>query len=157
MTHHTEKHPNEILGLDVDATRPSLSAQNAPRANANYRRMKCFDRMTKEFQGWLGSYGNNLDLVHSTDDAAYVAWSDQGSDKFLRKDAVPGDRYLGLGWNSYACWGLTGGWNDAVIYNDDKSVSLKIDPKRKLCKYGNDWIRWSEDNNNANILTLELE
>jgi hypothetical protein len=156
-TRHTEKHPNELLGIDVDSARPGLRSNDVVTGETVYRRMKCYNLMTGDFVGYLGTYNNNVDLVGKPEEAAKLAWSSYGSDMYLRKDTSPNDRYLGLGWNSYACWGLTGGWNDAVIFNKDKTISLKSDPKRKLYKYGNNWVCWSADEDNQNILRFEFE
>jgi len=158
MTKHTEKHPNELLGINVDAAKPGLLKGDAPAGETAYRKMKCFNLMTGDFVGYLGTYNNNVDLVHVANDAAMLAWSSSGSDMYLRKETTPNDRFLGLGWNSYACWGLTGGWNDAVVYNkEDHTISLKSDPKRRLYRYGNDWVCWSTGENNQNILRFEFE
>jgi hypothetical protein len=138
--------------------KPGLHAGAELIKEVTYRKMKCTNKMTDEEIGWLGSYGNNLDIVHSVEQGANLVWSSHGKDVYLRKETSPADRYLGLGWNSYACWGLTGGWNDAVIYDiDNHTIALKSDPKRKLCLYGNDWVCWSDDDNNQNILTFVFE
>lgn len=155
---HTEKHPNELLGVDLDAPRPVLQTDAAATSQGTYGKMRCYNLTTGEFVGWLGTYGNNVDLVHDAESAAAVAWSPHGSDMYLRKETSPNDRFLGLGWNGYATWGLTGGWNDPIIYNSDHTISLKTDPKRKLYgPYGNDWVCWSGGEDNQNLLRCELE
>lgn len=157
MGTHTEKHPNEELGLDVDSPRPFLSSDALGASETNFRPMRCYNLITGQAEGWLGTYGNNVDLVHDIKDAAMVDWYSYQSDLYLRKDTNPAYRYLGVGYNSYATWGVTGGWNDAVVYNSDHTISLKSDPKRKLYKYGNDWVCWSKGEDNQNILRFEFE
>lgn len=156
-TQQTEiKHPNVLLGLEVDS--PMQRAAGA--ATSPYHKMKCYNLMTKEFNGWLG-VGNNqyVDLVHDAKDAANLAWYSHNSDSYLKKDTTPSDRYLGVGANDYACYGLwiPTGWVNAVIYNGDHTISLKEDPKRKLYKYGNDWVCWSKGEDNQNILRFEFD
>jgi hypothetical protein len=161
-TNHTEQHPNEALGIDVDAPKPGLAEGAVATAEAGsddgYVPMKCYNLSTGDFVGWLGTYGNNVDLVHSVEEAARLKFSSYGSDLYLRKETDPADRYLGLGWNGYATWGVTGGWNDPIVYNGDHSISLKTDSKRKLYgPYGNDWVCWSGGEDNQNILRIEKD
>jgi hypothetical protein len=77
--------------------------------------MKCTNLATGEFIGWLGTYNNSVDLVHDSASAASLAWLSYGSDLYLAKETSPADRFLGLGANSSACWGLTGGWNNPIV------------------------------------------
>jgi len=98
-THHTEKHPNELLGADVDSPRPVLHSGSSVTSESTYRKMKCYNLATGAVVGWLGTYGNNVDLVHDAAAAVGVAWSPYGSDMYLRKATSPNDRFLGLGWN----------------------------------------------------------
>ncbi len=155
--HPTEKHPNEVLGIDVDAPRPILQS-DAPVARGNYGKMKCYNLSTGDFVGWLASYNNNVYLTQDESAAASVKWLSYKEHTYLEKETSPNDRYLGLGWNGYATWGLTGGWNDPIVYNADHTISLKTDPKRKLYgPYGNQWVAWSGGEDNQNILRCELE
>ena len=150
-TLHAEKHPTELLGLSIDTPKPGLPREAAAVVEGTYQKMKCYNQVTGQLVGFLGSSGNNADIVQDEKEAASLAWSSYNSDLYLRKDTSPNDRFLGLGWHGYACWGLAGGWNDAVIYNSDQTISLKSDPKRKLYIYGA-WVCWSEGESNQNIL-----
>ncbi|HUY99088.1 MAG TPA: hypothetical protein VMU89_01965 [Thermomicrobiaceae bacterium] len=157
-TRHTEDHPAEGLGVDVDAPRNVAQSSATVASGTSFGRMKCYNRSTGAFVGWLGTYNYSVDLVHDADSGAGVAWTPWGSDMYLTMDWSPGYRYLGLGANSYACWGIAGGWTDAIVYNPDHTLSLKSDPKRKLYgPYGNDWVCWSNGEDNQNILRCELE
>jgi hypothetical protein len=156
---HTEQHPNEQMGIDADSPKPDLQSAPDPTSAATWKKMACYNLVTGDFVGYLGTYNNNLDLLQDADDAANLVWYSSGSDLYLRKATTPNDRYLGLGWNGYACWGLwtPTGWVNPVVYNSDHTISLKEDPKRKLYgPYGNDWVCWTGGEDNQNILRCEM-
>lgn len=125
-----------------------------------YQHVKVYDLATKTFLGWLGcSSGNYVQVVSDEKDAHGVTWAFSGDDLYLRKDTTPTDRFLGLADYSYAGWGLIGGWRDPVVYNEDTSISLKSDPKRRLYVYekgGTNWLCWSDDATNKAIVGVEL-
>jgi hypothetical protein len=77
----------------------------------------------------------------------------------LQKQTEPNDRSLEVGAQQYACYGfwIPSGWVDSVLYNSDKSISLKMDPKRKLYKYGDNYFCWTNGESNQNIVAFELD
>jgi hypothetical protein len=157
-TQHTEQTANELAGVDVDAPQNSLQTGAPDITNVTFGRMKCFNLSTGQFVGWLGTYNYSVDLVHDVDSGAGLAWNSWGSDMYLMMNWSPGYRYLGLGTSSSACWAIAGGWTKPVIYNPDHTISLKEDPSRKLYgPYGNDWVYWTNGEDNQNILRCELE
>lgn len=127
-----------------------------------YKKMKCFNLMTGDFKGYLGTHDNYL-TVTNAEGAAPLVWASEGEDLYLEKETTPDDRYLGLGDNSYANWGLKGGWRNPVKLNPDGTISLKDKPGRKLygpyAKITADYVVWTEDGdeNNQNILRFEFE
>lgn len=135
-------------------------------AEPGYHRVQCYNRDTKEFLGWLGTYDANVWIISKDN---YEKWKDyiayckfsyaSGDDTYLEKSTVPYDRWLGLGDSSYAVWGLTGGRNNPIIYNADHTISLKEKPERKLYgPYGHgSYVCWSDNDNNQNIITLVME
>ena len=170
VTQQSNQHPNETQGLDVDAPNPNPNPAlqgEAPEPGATSfggaasGKMKCTNRSTGAFVGYLASSGNNVCLSQDAAGGETLSWCPYGSDLYLRRSASPSDRYLGLGWNGYACWGLwtPTGWVNAIVYNKaDGTISLKGDEKRKLYgPYGNGWVCWSDGEDNQNILTCELE
>jgi hypothetical protein len=164
-TPNTEQLPSELVGFDADAPnpnpRPELqgAAPDQVVADTGWRKMACYNLSTGELAGYLASSGNNAYLTQDVNGAENLQWYSNGADLYLRKDTDPNDRYLGVGWNSYACWGLwtPTGWVNPVIYNTDHTISLKGDPNRKLYgPEGNGWVRWSAGNDqNQNILRCE--
>jgi hypothetical protein len=128
---------------------------------ANYKKMKCFNLMTGEFQGYVGTHDNYLTVTDAAG-AANIQWDTEGEDLYLDKDTTPTDRYLGLADQRYAGWGLKGGQRNPVILNRDGSISLKEKPGMKLYgpyeKLTANYICWTEENeNNQNILRFEFE
>lgn len=152
----TEEAPNAHVDLDAPRPQPACVAPES-----GYQPMKAYDLATGQFVGWLGTHDNSVSLVDSVDEAAYLHWEPSGSDKFLGKETTPNDRYLGLGSSGWACWGLSGGWVDAVVYGADKTIALKSAPERKLYgpnRYlGRDYLKWSDGEDNQNILRFELD
>lgn len=126
----------------------------------NYRTVPCYNRKTNKFVGYLGTNSADLSLVQNTGDTstAWCKWVYQDGNLYLAKETTPQDRWLGLGSNSYAGWGLT--WYDPIVVNADKTISLKSAPERRLYgpfnKGGVDYLRWSEDDTNDDILRIEL-
>jgi hypothetical protein len=155
-TSHPEQHQNELPGRGTDTSKPGVPSDAPTPEQSRYRKMKCYYAVNGRLLGWLGTYNDNVDVVTNEKLAAEVAWSWYESDMYLRKTTSPNDRFLGLGWHGYACWSLAGGWNDAIIYNADHTISLKSDPSRKLSLCGNNWICWSEGESNQNILRFEF-
>ncbi len=122
----------------------------------NYRTVKCFNRQSGDFAGYLGTHDNCLTLVQSTAEAAWCKWTYKNGDLHLAKDTAPGDRWLGRATGGYAGWGLD--WYAPVTYNGDKTVSLKGEPAHMLYGPTGDetYISWSDTANNAGALTLQL-
>jgi hypothetical protein len=112
---------------------PVAKASNQLRRNTmtNYKKMKCFNLMTGDFKGYLGTHDNYLTVTDAAG-AALLVWASEGEDLYLEKETTPDDRYLGLSERDYAGWGLKGGWRNPVLRNSDGSISLKENPGRKL-------------------------
>lgn len=132
--------------------------------DSSYRKMKAYNLMTGEAQGWVGTGGDQYVELVAEDSAAGVKWENKGEDLYLAKDTNPQDRWMGEGggaWKGYADWGIGGGYYCAVLWNADHTVSMKSDPGRKLYKYhsfSKDWLCWSENgDNNQAIVRLEWE
>ena len=112
----------------------------------------------------MGCTGNdNLYLYEDKDDrhVAEVKFVDYKDQKWLAKDTSPNDQFAGVATQSYATWGLSGGWNNPVLWNADHTISL--DPKykpeyknRSLYLYSG-YCCWSDDATNSNILRFEFE
>ncbi len=154
----TKIHPNDTLGIDLNGSRSENPSFQAP-ALDQYGVMKCSNLMTGQFLGYLGTaYNQYVDIVADKSQAAQLKWRYSGAELYLEKATEPNDRYLGVGANSYACYGLwtPTGWVDAVLYNNDKTISLKSDPKRKLYIYGDNYVCWSDGESNQSILVFEM-
>ncbi|HLL41989.1 MAG TPA: hypothetical protein VK369_02570 [Segetibacter sp.] len=130
----------------------------------DYGVMKCTNIVTNEFLGYLGTATNEYaDIVSDISAASKFKWRSDGSDLYLQKQTAPTyDRYLGIGvtlsgitYADYGLWTITG-WTKAVLYNSDKSISLKEDPRRKLYEY-NGYVCWTNGESNQNILAFELD
>jgi hypothetical protein len=154
-TRHPDRHRNEVPGRGTDTPKPGVATDAPTNEQSRFRKLKCYYAGNGQLVGWLGDYNANVDVVTKEKSAAEVAWSWYASDMYLRKSTSPNDRFLGLGWHGYACWVLAG-WNDAVIYNADHTISLKSEPSRKLCLYGNNWVCWSEGESSRHILRFEF-
>lgn len=161
------QHPNDLHGVVVD-TPPRESSAHTLKSGAQltsssgYHRMRCTNLSTGEFLGWLATSGNNvyLETDPKSSNLAACQWRSWGADLYLAKDTSPSDRLLGLGWNSYACWGAqeSGGWHNPIIYNADHTISLKEAPNRKLYgPYGNQWVCWTGEESNQNIIKCDME
>jgi hypothetical protein len=86
--------------------------------------LACYNLRTSELVGYLGAGGSlnaSTSIVANKADGANVKWAYVGSDTYLAKDTTPNNRYLGLGSQSYACWGLwtPTGWVNPIVYNLD--------------------------------------
>ncbi|MBU2359324.1 MAG: hypothetical protein KKB02_10395 [Alphaproteobacteria bacterium] len=145
-------------------------AKAAARDTSTYFHLRAYDLMTNEPKGWLGctqgAAANYLRLYDDKDAASFVKYVNDGDLKYLARDTTPNDRYLGLATNSYAGWGLKGGWRNPIKLHANGSISL--DPyedasfkDRYLYLYGasvySDYLCWSEDANNSNILSFRQE
>ena len=145
------------------ALHPGALRSELPQIVAGYRKMKAFDKMTGDFKGWLGSTGNMNLYLYDLEDDSHVAWvrfADFKDQKWLARDTTPNDRFLGLATQGYATWGLTGGWNNPIIWHPDHTISL--DPKhdaslrnRFLYLYKG-YCCFSDDGSNSNILRFEF-
>jgi hypothetical protein len=163
MTTQQEQLPTELQGIDVDAPNPNPNPDlqgEAPKVtDTGWKKMKCFNLSTGDFVGYLANSNSWAFLTQDEGSAANLAWSPNGADMYLQNEASPSNRYLGLGTNSYACWGLwtPTGWVNAVLYNQDHTISLKAFPSNKLYgPYGNGWVCFSGGEDNQNILRFEL-
>ncbi len=116
--------------------------------------------------GYLGvGTSQNVSIVADKSQAARVEWRRdvEPGQLYLGKDTTPDDRFLGLGNNGYADWGLWqagGGSQKRYIdyLNYDKGtgiIALGDNPSRKLYAYG-DWACWSEGDNDQ-ILSCRME
>jgi hypothetical protein len=129
----------------------------------DYGVMKCTNIVTNEFRGYLGTATNQYaDIVSDISAAAKFKWYSYYSELYLERQTEPNDRYLGVGvtlsgitYADYGLWTPTG-WVNAVLYNSDKSISLKADPRRKLYEY-DDYVCWTNGESNQNILAFELD
>jgi hypothetical protein len=141
--------PNE--GLDLDAQAPNFKA-----AAGAYQKVQCFNRMTKNSIGYLGSWANSVYVAPSESDGSNCEWRYSGNDVYLSKQNSPNDRFLGVGLSSSAGWGLQGtNWVCAVILNPDGTISQKADPKLKLSGTNNSYVYWVEDDGaHQNIFTI---
>jgi hypothetical protein len=128
----------------------------------NYRTVRCFNRASGAFVGYLGTDSATVSIVANASDAAaaWCKWTYLDGDLYMAKNTSPGDRWLGEGNSNYADWGLGSGWYAPVVHNADKTVSLKASSGRRLYgpyKDGSvDYVRWSVDDANADILRVEL-
>ncbi len=124
----------------------------------DYVHVPCYRLSDGTFVGWLGVGSNNYTvLVTDEKDAHGCVWYADGQDLYLRKDTSGGDRYLGVGYDSYADWGLWGGnFKSPVLYNTDQTISLKDAPTRKLYLYEDNQLRWSNGEDNLDLLRVDL-
>lgn len=122
-----------------------------------YTKVKCFDPVTKKSLGWLTKGGNNyLQLTDNVEGVHPCSWyvTSDGS-LYLRKETsgTINGRFLGRE-RSNADWELQG---SPVIYNPDGTISLKDDPKRRLCVGDDSWIYWTDDDApNPHLLGIDL-
>lgn len=127
-------------------------------ATHDYQHVRVYDLASSKPIGWLGSASNYTAIVTDEKDAHGCYWSFEGEDLYLRKQTAGtagNDRYLGVSDYGKAGWGLWGGWRDPVVYNQDLSISLKNDAKRKLCADG-DRAHWSDGSSNSTIVRIDL-
>jgi hypothetical protein len=172
------QHPNELSGIVVDTPprqTPALERLESPgllKTASAHRLVRCTNLRTGAFLGWLATYANNVYLETDPNSSSrarcefasysyHIGRAVEGPHPYLCIETSPGssDRMLGLGSNSYACWGIisAGGWKDPIIYNDDHTISIQAAPNRKLYgPYGNQWVRWSEGNH-EDIMKCDLE
>jgi hypothetical protein len=144
----TNVHPNDAAGLSVDPPQPR---------GAGPFRLKMSVKSTGQDKGWLGVSQNNwVDLVADKPQAAVCQWfTGNDGQNYLQINNATVYRYIGIGANDYACWGLntpTGQWHavvarDGVIYLANDGTS-----PRALYPYGNDWVCWG---NTDTILKYE--
>ncbi|PXA96038.1 hypothetical protein DMC18_02640 [Caulobacter sp. D5] len=122
-----------------------------------YRIVKCYDRLSGAFAGYLSTHGNNVTVVSDEKDATPFNWYHYGSDLYLTKNSSPA-RYLGEAGGKRADWGLwAGDYCAPVIYNADSSVSLASAPGRRLrLPSGDDRVFWSDDDTATDILQIDL-
>jgi hypothetical protein len=129
---------------------------------SDYNHLKAFDKMTKEFVGYVGVGGfEYAALVDSSSKAARVKFENRDGSRALAKETEPSDRWLGEDYQQYADWGLGNNyiW---IVYEDDHTISMKDNRSRKLYWYEKNkkkWLCWtkSEEKDNQAILTFELE
>jgi hypothetical protein len=148
-------HPNDTAGLSVDMPRTGLAGGAAQGAGAF--RLSMSVKSTGQNKGWLGVSTNNwVDLVGDKSKAAVCEWYTGNDGKnYLQINNATVYRYIGIGANDYASWGLntpSGQWHaisarDNVIYLADDGPT-----PRALYPYGNDWVCWG---NTDTILKYE--
>lgn len=132
-------------------------------SNSGYFKMMCYNKMTKQFVGYMGTYGNDVSLVADEAEAVDVKWEPVDSDTYLAKETSPNDRYLGLAANDYAAWDLWGNKSSRqpVVLNADGTISLKNKPNIKLYgpyRYnGVDYACWTDQADNSNILVCKSD
>jgi hypothetical protein len=130
----------------------------------DYGVMKCTNIYTNEFLGYLGTASDQYaTIVSDISSATQFKWYSYESDLYLARQTTPQDRYLavypfaGVDYATYGLWiGRNKYYVHAILYNSDKSISLKEDPRRKLYKYDDYYLAWSNGESNQNILAFEL-
>jgi hypothetical protein len=143
---------------------PDLGSQDvAPRGVTppGYQIAKCtFKNGT--FAGYLASSTNAyVWLTNDPSKAANVKWKiDSSGQWWLEKDTQPNDRFLGVGDNGYADWGLwqarPNGYIEPVIYNPDRTIALAKDASQVLYgPYGDRWVCFGSTPG-GNELVVEL-
>jgi len=143
---HTEKHPNELLGITVDEPRaePRALLANAPRY-----RVACYIAATGTFVGWLNSYENWCDLTGSENqpEGVIVSWLADGA---LYLAWVNGtNRYMACSNNGWAGWYL---WNGAQGLQFNKTGenplqgTICLGTTGCLHPAGNDYIAFGNTN-----------
>jgi hypothetical protein len=129
--------------------------------SAGYQLAKCTFLKNGVLAGYLASSKNAY--VYLTSDpkqAAGVKWMHDKSGRWwLEKDTKPDDRFLGVGANSYADWGLwqaePNGWIEPVIYNANHTIALAKDPSQLLYgPYGDDWVCWGSNSDNVLVVNF---
>ena len=127
---------------------------------SEYKKMSCKNRMTGDFVGYLGTHNNSVAIGPKTEDASLIKWVPDDDDQYLAKQTTPNDRYLGGASDGYAGWGLWIGDCAPVVRNSDGTISLKSNLSSKLYGpirvMGIDYVKWSKDEDNQNILVCEL-
>ena len=153
--------PTELVGITVDAPNAALAAARAeqlaaaPPATAAATgpfRVKCYVKSTKADLGYLGvSAANGVDLV-GHDEAAICQWYMKDTHNYLQVNNATVFRYLGVGYHSYACWGLMTptGWVNAVTPRND-SIYLSGDDNT-LYAYGNGWVCWGNADTDIGVV-----
>jgi hypothetical protein len=126
-----------------------------------YTKLACFNRKTGQLLGYLGTLRNYLTLVEDKENGAWVQWRPEDKLMYLAKSTTPADRFLGVAERGYAGWSLQGtSWVNAVDYQTDHSIAIKGDTKRRLYgpyeTLGSQYVCWSEDDTNDNILRCEM-
>src|SRR5262249_31935954 len=99
----------------------------------NYRRVKCFNRKTGAFVGYLGWNSEAYVTVTSTDtdgDTSSCKWEHRGGDLYLARATRPNDRWIAESTYEYAEWNLTN--YKPVVVNSDGTLSLERDLNRRL-------------------------
>lgn len=150
---------NEELLQQLDGPRTEDMTFMAPNIDG-YRKMKCTIIGTNDNVGYLGTETNQyMCIVKNIEDASNFKWLYSGQETYLQKETTPNDRYLGVGYQNQACYGLwtPTGWVNAISYNPiDHTICLKSDAKRKLYM-DNNKVCWSNGEDNQNILAFEME
>lgn len=129
-----------------------------------YTNVACYDVLTSKFLGWLSiapaSVGWNVGIVQDKATSHGMKWCLNGGEFFLQKDTTGGDLYMGLGTDNVACWSTWVGWRRAVRVNDDCTVSLAADPKRKLYLSGGSGdtftVSWSDGKPNSWLIRIDF-
>jgi hypothetical protein len=130
---------------------------------SGYTKMLCFNRMTREKVGYMGTHDNYVSLVEDESDAVDVKWeSDGDKGQYLAKATSPNNRYLAVSNRDYAGWDLWANENlKPVRLNEDGTISLKEDKDIKLygpcSSLGTNYICWTKpgDNDNSNVLVFK--
>jgi FAD/FMN-containing dehydrogenase len=134
---------------------------------SSYRRMKCFNKATGAFVGYLSNRNSQSTALGIGDDypPSECCWVEQNGWQYLAQSTSPNDRYLGVSDSWYACWSLwqagkSSGYYTNVIYHPDGTIEAGNYPGRFLAgpysKIGTDWAWWAPATEST-ILRCELE
>ena len=161
--------PNTIQ-VDGDASAQeslSVTATAEILGGSKYRRVKCFNKGTGTFVGYLSSRDSQSTALGIGKDypPSECYWMEKGGWQYLARKTEPYDRCLGVSDSWYACWSLqqagrSSGYYTNVIYNKDGTISPGDYSDRYLAgpykKGGIDWAWWAKKDD-AGILRCELE
>jgi len=131
-------------------------------AASEYKLAQCTFKKNGVAAGYLASSTNAyVWLTQDVKKATRVKWLIDSSGRWwLEKATTPNDRFLGIGDNDYADWGLwqaaPNGYIEPVVYNADHTIALARYPSKLLYgPYGDQWVCWGSATE-ENLLVVEL-
>ena len=149
--------PNAALDTfrksQLTAQAGAVSGQSPPYPPSGQFKIKCKVGSTGQQLGFLGiSEANSVDLVGVN--GPYVAiceWYLYDGVNYLRVNNATVYRYLGVGSESSACWGIWTGWKNPV---EPRNGGIYLTGTgRTLYPYGQDWAYWG---NGITDIAVEL-